>query len=111
MPRVGGGVLEHGRGQRPPRPVGLLMLLGEPYAEVLVQERRESHGPLPGELCRDPRVAQAPRVEAVVSVEDAEVVVRVVEDRSEEHTSELQSRPHLVCRLLLEKKKMTYNQM
>src|SRR5690554_7349730 len=24
--------------------------------------------------------------------------------RSEEHTSELQSRPHLVCRLLLEKK-------
>src|SRR5436305_8924212 len=25
-------------------------------------------------------------------------------DRSEEHTSELQSRPHLVCRLLLEKK-------
>src|SRR2546422_2332156 len=28
-----------------------------------------------------------------------------VEDRSEEHTSELQSRLHLVCRLLLEKKK------
>src|SRR5258707_10806586 len=27
--------------------------------------------------------------------------------RSEEHTSELQSRQYLVCRLLLEKKKMT----
>src|SRR5207253_10075409 len=27
------------------------------------------------------------------------------EERSEEHTSELQSRGHLVCRLLLEKKK------
>src|SRR5215813_15623770 len=27
--------------------------------------------------------------------------------RSEEHTSELQSRPHLVCRLLLEKKQNT----
>src|SRR5690554_7896681 len=27
-------------------------------------------------------------------------------ERSEEHTSELQSRPHLVCRLLLEKKKI-----
>src|SRR5436305_4500018 len=27
--------------------------------------------------------------------------------RSEEHTSELQSRPHLVCRLLLEKKNPT----
>src|SRR3989442_11516392 len=29
----------------------------------------------------------------------------VRDPRSEEHTSELQSRPHLVCRLLLEKKK------
>src|SRR2546429_1308645 len=29
--------------------------------------------------------------------------------RSEEHTSELQSRLHLVCRLLLEKKKTTEN--
>src|SRR5207302_8196143 len=28
-------------------------------------------------------------------------------DRSEEHTSELQSRENLVCRLLLEKKKIT----
>src|SRR3989442_2556479 len=31
------------------------------------------------------------------------------EVRSEEHTSELQSRPHLVCRLLLEKKKELSN--
>src|SRR5690625_6406840 len=30
--------------------------------------------------------------------------------RSEEHTSELQSRGHLVCRLLLEKKKKTTRQ-
>src|SRR2546422_8366732 len=30
--------------------------------------------------------------------------------RSEEHTSELQSRLHLVCRLLLEKKKKTTDQ-
>src|SRR5690554_2700317 len=29
--------------------------------------------------------------------------IRIVYKRSEEHTSELQSRPHLVCRLLLEK--------
>src|SRR3989442_11087089 len=43
----------------------------------------------------------------------AHLFVHVVKDaalgmgvsRSEEHTSELQSRPHLVCRLLLEKKK------
>src|SRR3712207_7870350 len=32
-------------------------------------------------------------------------VVCAGEDRSEEHTSELQSRQYLVCRLLLEKKK------
>src|SRR2546429_6309696 len=32
----------------------------------------------------------------------------VFEQRSEEHTSELQSRLHLVCRLLLEKKKNTF---
>src|SRR5690554_7667314 len=31
--------------------------------------------------------------------------------RSEEHTSELQSRPHLVCRLLLEKKKKRNNKI
>src|SRR5690554_7693490 len=30
-----------------------------------------------------------------------------INPRSEEHTSELQSRPHLVCRLLLEKKNQT----
>src|SRR5690625_6875866 len=33
--------------------------------------------------------------------------VRTARHRSEEHTSELQSRGHLVCRLLLEKKKRT----
>src|SRR5690554_7095328 len=33
----------------------------------------------------------------------------VLKSRSEEHTSELQSRPHLVCRLLLEKKKKKKN--
>src|SRR5690625_6383938 len=32
---------------------------------------------------------------------------RDLRGRSEEHTSELQSRGHLVCRLLLEKKKQT----
>src|SRR5437016_11665738 len=35
------------------------------------------------------------------------VVRRQKEDRSEEHTSELQSLTNLVCRLLLEKKKHT----
>src|SRR5690554_7256648 len=39
-------------------------------------------------------------MEIETGIERAKVVIR-----SEEHTSELQSRPHLVCRLLLEKKK------
>src|SRR3712207_8559897 len=34
---------------------------------------------------------------------------RCLPDRSEEHTSELQSRQYLVCRLLLEKKKTKIN--
>src|SRR3712207_7852442 len=41
----------------------------------------------------------------------APIIVRPsAEKRSEEHTSELQSRQYLVCRLLLEKKKNTQDQ-
>src|SRR2546421_6680930 len=36
-------------------------------------------------------------------------LLRLAERRSEEHTSELQSRSDLVCRLLLEKKKQGLN--
>src|SRR3712207_7179802 len=39
-------------------------------------------------------------------VDDAETA-KMFEKRSEEHTSELQSRQYIVCRLLLEKKKTT----
>src|SRR3989442_9975938 len=50
---------------------------------------------------------QATRLSKVGPVADS--IIKAAEegkfDRSEEHTSELQSRPHLVCRLLLEKKK------
>src|SRR3989442_3627530 len=44
-------------------------------------------------------------VSASSSTGDAAFTVTVNALRSEEHTSELQSRPHLVCRLLLENKK------
>src|SRR3712207_6911281 len=44
------------------------------------------------------RVRPPPRVLSAFRVEEQQV-------RSEEHTSELQSRQYLVCRLLLEKKK------
>src|SRR5256884_7879072 len=45
-----------------------------------------------------------------LAVEKAGFKKRVLDNRSEEHTSELQSRLHLVCRLLLEKKKRKKNQ-
>src|SRR3989449_4211066 len=45
-------------------------------------------------------------LDAIGMPSDIEVVARG-RARSEEHTSELQSRLHLVCRLLLEKKKHT----
>src|SRR4051794_41602515 len=49
----------------------------------------------------EPAVAPEPRELAVLAVH----VVAGATGRSEEHTSELQSPVHLVCRLLLEKKK------
>src|SRR5688572_31827895 len=52
-------------------------------------------GPLPAEAdLREPHVPEPHRVD----------------DRSEEHTSELQSQSNLVCRLLLEKKKNSDSQ-
>src|SRR2546422_7930160 len=55
----------------------------------------------------EPRVfAQRREAGLHVRIEEANLEhVARVEGRSEEHTSELQSRLHLVCRLLLEKKK------
>src|SRR3712207_8849002 len=78
------------RSWRPPRPL-------EERLERLGQRRGKDRQPRP----RDEEGTQ------VVAV-DVRVDVRGVEedgDRSEEHTSELQSRQYLVCRLLLEKKK------
>src|SRR5258708_31689970 len=51
-----------------------------------------------------PAAAGPSLFEAVDKIAD-DTVLKVREDRSEEHTSELQSPDHLVCRLLLEKKK------
>src|SRR5258708_23147030 len=67
------------------------------------------HFPLVDELAADHERRLSP-------LHDVQVLFRLVElgiagcatqDRSEEHTSELQSPDHLVCRLLLEKKKNT----
>src|SRR5688572_31708871 len=53
----------------------------------------------------------APTVDELATDYDGRIVVGKlnVDDRSEEHTSELQSQSNLVCRLLLEKKKQKKN--
>src|SRR5438445_4846691 len=51
-----------------------------------------------------------PALSARMEVEAQEAGVQILSGRSEEHTSELQSRQYLVCRLLLEKKKKTLTQ-
>src|SRR5258708_9174168 len=51
----------------------------------------------------DPVVQHAPRFAGAQAVQKQAMAVPQM--RSEEHTSELQSPDHLVCRLLLEKKK------
>src|SRR3712207_7274108 len=55
----------------------------------------DDHRPRPGAAARTPRLRDARRRRSA----------RARPARSEEHTSELQSRQYLVCRLLLEKKK------
>src|SRR3989442_9161674 len=57
-----------------------------------------------------PGLAPGVSFAATISVASKSIAVprcRITVHRSEEHTSELQSRPHLVCRLLLEKKTST----
>src|SRR3712207_284215 len=74
---------------------------GKGYSDVQVQQRGDSvvvsYKVQPG---AKPRVEQKfNRLDVVFDVKDG--------GRSEEHTSELQSRQYLVCRLLLEKKYIT----
>src|SRR5690554_7611583 len=71
-----------------------------PYTTLFRSRAMCSHDPLVVFVCRCTRTLSTGR---------AVDVRRVHETRSEEHTSELQSRPHLVCRLLLEKKKKQKN--
>src|SRR5437868_13207734 len=58
-------------------------------------------------LARRAQLEEAAEVDAAVAADahGARAAAARVQERSEEHTSELQSRFDLVCRLLLEKKK------
>src|SRR5215813_4870288 len=80
-------------------PVVFFDYLDAPYRGRLVS-RTDRHGQ-PRLVIRDldPRTGR-PELERVFPQPEGPG-----KGRSEEHTSELQSRPHLVCRLLLEKKK------
>src|SRR3712207_7315832 len=73
---------------------------------ITEQESDEEPGTV---IAQDPAegttVEKGSRVQLTVAKEPETVDVP---NRSEEHTSELQSRQYLVCRLLLEKKKTTY---
>src|SRR5687768_17781970 len=84
----------------PLRPVRrpILLTLGAGVGALLVRQHRESQ--------RSGRLAAA-ALEALLNAIDANDAVTGAHARrrSEEHTSELQSRLHLVCRLLLEKTK------
>src|SRR3712207_7444714 len=77
-----------------------------PYT-TLFRSRLDGCGAL---AARGPLLTDAAQVEQRVvhthgkADEQDHVVDRVLDRRSEEHTSELQSRQYLVCRLLLEKK-------
>src|SRR2546421_7473943 len=61
------------------------------------------------EMCAEKPLESKPSspstIRAALKTEVARTLRRAPEKRSEEHTSELQSRSDLVCRLLLEKKK------
>src|SRR2546421_4799828 len=73
-----------------------------PYTTLFRSPIREGEVVLVPGHCRHSPQRPAGSIGLVVE----KVRPREVDDRSEEHTSELQSRSDLVCRLLLEKKKV-----
>src|SRR3712207_8232526 len=77
--------------------------------ERLVREAAEHERPpvLEGMPPLHPLLVDALRAQGIEELfaHQVDAVGAAMEGRSEEHTSELQSRQYLVCRLLLEKKK------
>jgi len=77
--RVRGGVLLHPLGKRALGPIGALELLGELEAQVLLHDAPQPQRALAQERRGDLRVEQVGHRQAGVAVQDAQVVVRVVE--------------------------------
>src|SRR5690606_40571022 len=82
-------------------PHRLLLARREVPERVLRLRRVEVVGAVHEHARNAPERLQGER-ERIERVDVARVVARAHHDRSEEHTSELQSRENLVCRLLLE---------
>src|SRR2546422_3907021 len=83
-------------------------------AKVLAFINAESRQPpwvLALKIAREAVISPLSVVEGNVEIGEGAVVEPFCTIRSEEHTSELQSRLHLVCRLLLEKKKKKQNKL
>src|SRR5690349_23399373 len=87
-----------------------------PYTTLF--RSRPDHGRAPVvDPARERRPEELPRARDAAAVDHqprgdpgiADLAHHAADDRSEEHTSELQSRRDLVCRLLLEKKKNQNN--
>src|SRR2546422_6905575 len=100
--------------RRPPRstlfPYTTLFRSRIPYGEIpgFPLSTVESHAGelLVGTLAGRRVVAMRGRFHCYEGYTPQQIGLPVRDPRSEEHTSELQSRLHLVCRLLLEKKKI-----
>src|SRR3712207_8561380 len=75
-------------------------------ASTCASSRRPSRG---RRASSSPSRSRQPRCDEIGDAPVADGLEVDVAQRSEEHTSELQSRQYLVCRLLLEKKKLILN--
>src|SRR3712207_7992224 len=83
-----------------------------PYTTLFRSKRivallRKAWPPVKIEIQADAGFA-VPAIYHYCEAEGINYTVALITNRSEEHTSELQSRQYLVCRLLLEKKKTLY---
>src|SRR3712207_8309334 len=78
-----------------------------PYTTLFRSQVRQSLLPQECSQASTPLVATFSRTSSptATSVLSTQARIRAADSRSEEHTSELQSRQYLVCRLLLAKKK------